>query len=246
MIIDLHCHLDILKDIDGAIKRAEQAGVTKIVASGIDEASNRKVIELSETYAMVEASLGVYPDVHLDTGRKANVEKEIGFIEKNKDKIVAVGEIGLDFKNVESKDNQYKTFHSMLELACRLKKPVILHTRKAEAEVIDVIESYPGIKKVMHCFSGKKKQAARAYELGCYFTIPTSIVRSEQFQDLAKDIPLSRLFCETDSPFLSPFKEKPNEPAFVVESLNMIAKIKGITAEEAKKAMFMNYQRVFG
>ena len=97
----------------------------------------------------------------------------------------------------------------------------------------------------MHCFCGKKNLIERAAKLKYYFSVPTNVVRAENIQNIVKMVPLSRLFAETDSPFLSPFKEKTNEPAFIIESYKKIAEIKQMTLEEVKNNLFMNYQKLF-
>lgn len=97
----------------------------------------------------------------------------------------------------------------------------------------------------MHCFTGKKKLVKRIQNNGWFLTIPTCVVRSFQFQDIAKEVPLSQLFCETDAPYLSPYKDKKNEPAFVIESYKKIAEIKGMDLNEVVNNIWMNWQKVF-
>jgi TatD DNase family protein len=133
----------------------------------------------------------------------------------------------------------------MLRLAKELDKPVIIHSRKAEQDVIDILEKEQMKKVIMHCFCGKKSLVERASKLDYYFSIPTNVVRAENIQNIVKIIPLSRLFAETDAPFLSPYKDKQNEPSFITESYRKIAEIKGLTLEETKKNIFMNWQRLF-
>jgi len=252
MYIDLHNHIDLFKDneIDAIIKNARDAGLKIIVGSGICPKSNKRILELADKYDIVKASLGLYPIDALATEKgseqKTDIDAEIELIRKNKDNIVAVGEIGLDYKTGKDREAQKELFERMLSLAEELKKPVIIHSRKAEADVIDILESSSVNKIIMHCFSGKKKLMLRARDNGWFFTIPTHVARSEQHQFMTKEVELSHLFCETDAPFLSPFPDKRNEPAFVVESYKKIAELKKLELEEVRKIVYMNWQRVFG
>jgi TatD DNase family protein len=251
MFIDLHAHLDRCEDIEKAIENAKKNNVKIILASGIHPESNRKVIELTKKYDIVKAAIGLYP---IDAFRTESypekydveIEEEIEFIRLNKDNIMAIGEIGLDYHTGDNKEEQKELFKKLLDLAVELNKPVIIHSRKAEADVLDILEEYKDkLKIINHCFSGKKKLVVRAKELGFYFTIPTNVVRSQQFQHMVENVPLSQLFCETDTPYLSPFKDQWNEPANVVESYKKIAEIKEMELEEVMNIVYNNWQKVF-
>ena len=166
------------------------------------------------------------------------------FIKKNKNNIVAISEVGLDFVNGEDKE-QIEDFQKMIQLAEELKKPIVVHSRKAELKCIETLESSKNKKIIMHCFSGKKSLVKRIADNGWFLTAPTIVVRSQQFQDIVKNVPISQLFCETDSPYLSPYKNQWNEPAFVIESYNKIAEIKGMDINEVVNNIYMNWQKVF-
>jgi len=253
MFIDLHSHLDLFKDIPVTIENARKNGLKIVVSSGIHPESNRIALSLAEKYDIVKASLGLYPIDALERemdeydGRKysVDIDKELDFIRENHEKFIAVGEIGLDYKNGKDKEAQKKLFRQLLELAVQLHKPVIIHSRKAERDVLDMLEEYKDLKVILHCFSGKKNLVVRAKENGYFFTIPTNVVRSEQFQYMIRNIPLGQLFCETDAPFLSPFREQRNEPAFVVESYKKIAELKKMDIKEVGNIIYINWQRVF-
>ena len=141
--------------------------------------------------------------------------------------------------------HQKVVFEKIINLAEKIKKPIIIHSRKAESDVIDILESSKIKKVLLHCFSGKKNLVKKGADLGYYFSIPTNIVRAHNFQLMAETVNINQLFCETDSPYLSPFKEKQNEPAFVIESYKKIAKIKRMELEEVINNVWMNWQRVF-
>jgi len=132
-----------------------------------------------------------------------------------------------------------------LTLAEKIKKPVVIHSRKAEKECIEIIETFK-IKNVdMHCFSGNFKLVKKVQDNGWFFSIPTNIVRLFHFQKIVEETPMSQLLTETDSPYLSPFIEKRNEPSFVVETIRKISEIKKLNEEEVKKLIFMNFQKIF-
>ncbi|MBW2988861.1 TatD family hydrolase [Candidatus Woesearchaeota archaeon] len=252
LFIDVHCHLDfegLIERLDSVIKNARNAGLKTIVTSGITPETNRKALEIASKYPdIVKPSLGLYPiDALSREGQDKNldVDKELEFWNKNKGRFISIGEVGLDYKNGKDKKMQKEVFEKVLDTAKKLKKPVIIHSRKAELDAIGILES-SGIKKVvMHCFSGRKHLIKKAYDLGYSFSVPTNVVRLQQFQEMVREIDINRLFCETDSPFLSPFREKRNEPAFVAESYKKIAEIKGMDLEEVEKNIWMNFERVF-
>jgi TatD DNase family protein len=252
MLIDVHCHLDfkgIIERLDEVIDNARKAGVKIIVSSGITPKTNRQMLDFAKKYDIVKPSFGLYPMDALtrETNSENNfdVDKELDFWKKNKEKFVSIGEVGLDYKNGKDKLMQKSVFEKVLDTAKKLDKPVIVHSRKAEEDALDILESSGHKKVIMHCFSGKKRLVKRAYDLGYSFSIPTNIVRLQQFQEMVEEIDINQLFAETDAPFLGPYKDKLNEPAFIIESYKKIAEIKKLTLEETKNNIWMNYQRMF-
>lgn len=251
ILIDVHAHLDwpdILNDIDAVVQRARDAGVKVIVANGVDGDSNRKVLEIAEKYDLVKPALGIYPIDALQTEqgeefKKIDIEKELEFIRQQDP--IAIGEVGLDMKHGRDIELQKDLFIKLIDIAKKKDIPIIVHSRKAEQDCIDVLEESGYNKVVLHCFSGRKHIIKRAADLGFYFSIPANVVKSEHFQQLVKVVHISKLLTETDSPFLSPFPGKTNEPAFVIESVKKIAEIKGMTPEDTANNIFMNYQGLF-
>ena len=248
MLVDVHCHLDFCKDADKVVENAVNAGVKVIVTSGVSAETNKKALEYAGMYDIVKCSLGLYPPDALtkETGEVVDVDEVIEFIKSNKEKVIAIGEVGLDYKEGKDKQLQKDAFLKMIKLAKELDKPLVVHSRKAEKDVVDMLEESGYKKVVLHCFCGKKNLVKRAADNGWFFSIPTNIVRSEQFQDLVKEVNINQLLTETDAPFLSPYPGKSNEPAFVIESVKKISEIKGFTVEETMKTLFMNYRRLFG
>ena len=177
---------------------------------------------------------------------KLNIDKEIKFIEKNKNNIAAISEVGLDYHwNKNNVNEQKKLFEKMVQLAEKLNKPIIVHSRKAEQDCIDMLQSSKFKKIIMHCFTGKKSLVKKIVDNGWFLTAPTCITRSTQFQENVKLIPITQLFCETDAPYLSPFKNKRNEPAFVIEAYKKVAEIKNMELKEVVNNIWMNWQKVF-
>lgn len=259
LFIDLHAHLDhpyFEKDLDEVIERAKQAGLKIVLIAGVNPSSNRKVLELCKKYDILKAALGIYPvdalQKEIETGEYPlksepfDIDEEIAFIKNSKNKIFAIGECGLDYHWIkDKKESQKALFQKIIELCERIHKPLIVHSRKAEQDCIEMLKS-SSLKKVnFHCFHGSKKLIKEIINKGWYFSIPTNIVRSQQFQDLVKEVPLSHLFCETDSPYLSPYKDKRSEPAFIIESYKKIAEIKGMDLNEVANNIYLNWQRVF-
>jgi len=258
-LVDVHCHLnhDEYKGIlDEVIMRAKVAGIKKIVTSGVNSPSNRAALALAEKYDIVECTLGMYPIDLLSLGPDESgmerqteafvLEDEFAFIKKNKDKIVGIGEVGLDYHwTKEHNEQQKKNFQQIIEFVEQIKLPIVIHSRKAELDCVEMLESSK-IKKVdMHCFGGRKHLIKKGAELGFYFSIPTNIIKLQHFQTLVGIVPLGQLLTETDGPWLSPYPGKVNESAYVAESIKKIAEIKGMVAEEAANQIFKNYMDFF-
>jgi len=259
MIVDVHCHLQFKQfedRLDEVIKRAKNAGVVAILCSGVDHDTNVQALKLSEKYEIIKSSLGIYPLDAVGLGhyddvprenRTLDVDSELEFIKKNKDKIIAIGEIGLD-KSPEGDcklEEQKKVFWKCIELAEKIKKPIVVHTRKAENECIDMLESSKLKNVDLHCFTGNMKLVKRAEDLGFYFSIPAIITRLKHFQDLVGKVSLSHILTETDAPYLSPYKGEISEPSYIKETIKIISKIKNITEEETENIIFSNYQKIF-
>ncbi len=258
-LIDTHCHLthDLFKkDIDEVINRAKKAGFKAILCSGTNPAVNREVLELSKKHDIIKASLGIYPIDALGLAPdeigmarhhgKIDIDEEFAFFNKNKDAITAIGEVGLDYHWDKLHHNEQKVnFEKIISLTEKIKKPIVVHTRRAEEDCVAMLESSKIKHVILHSFEARKALIKRAIDNGCYFSIPTAIVRAQQFQTLAELAPLTQIFTETDAPWLSPFKDKRNEPSFITESIKKIAEIKKLKEKEVAEQIFKNFQIVF-
>ena len=263
ILVDDHCHLthELYKEeLDAVLDRARNAGVKAIVCSGVNVPTNREVLALAKKYApLVRCSLGIYPVDALDIAPDAtglsrqvehfNVDDELAFIKKNRDHIAGIGEAGLDYhwvKDPELQKKERENFAKVIALAEEIDKPLIVHTRDAEADCIAMLESSNVKHVVLHCFTGRKHIVKKAVDLGYYFSIPAVIEKLQHFKMVAEMANINQLLSETDGPWLSPVAGKHNEPANVIYTVRNIAKIKGFDEEETANNIWLNFQRVFG
>jgi TatD DNase family protein len=174
------------------------------------------------------------------------INESLDFIRENKDRIIGIGEVGLDFKeDLHNWDRQKEVFRKVIGLAKEIDKPLIIHSRKAEKEAIEILEQEKAENVVMHCFSGSFKLIERIVKNKWSMTIPSNVTFSEHFQKAIGLVPIEQLFCETDSPYLHPRKELNNTPENVIESYKKIAEIKKMNLEEVKGKIWANFERLF-
>lgn len=262
-LIDVHCHLDddrLKERLDDIIGDFKNRGGKFIVTSGVNPGSNREILKIASKYPdVVKVSFGLYPidsiakvvksklkDDDMREIEEFDVDSELKWIEENKENCVAVGEVGLDYKVVEGFEREQRAvFSKVIALAKKIDKPLIIHSRKAEADAIHMMQE-AGCKRVlMHCFNGKKSLIKMARDLGWYFSVPAIITRLEHFRMLVDMVPLKQLVTETDAPYLSPVVGEVNESKNVSITIKEIAKIKGMEEEEVAKIMFNNAKNLF-
>jgi TatD DNase family protein len=252
MTIDSHAHLQMdafNDDRDAVIKRAKEAGITGIITIGVTLADSEKGVDIAGLYDIVYASVGVHPHEVKEIG--ADTYDRLSAIAR-RGKVVAIGEIGLDFYyNHSPQDLQFRHFADQLDLAVELDLPVIIHDREAHLETLDFLRYRKGrLRGVLHCFSGDLEMAKKCVDLGFTISIagPVTYKKSEQLQEVAQEMPLETLLIETDAPYLAPqpWRGKRNEPAYVIETARRVAEVRGITAGEVEVATGMNARRLFG
>ncbi len=247
-IIDSHCHLDFPKfnpDREEAILRARKAGVVGMINSGISLKGNRMSLELAEKNEDIHAALGLSPDIGRE-GTDDAINSILAQIEANAEKAVGIGEAGLDFqdcKTNEEREHQTASFKKVIEIAKDLDKPLVVHARQAEAEVLKLIKGVDTV--VYHCYSGSSETMREIVDAGYYISLATLVCFSEHHQALAAEVPPENLLLETDSPFLSPRKGR-NEPAYIVDSIPVVAQLKEMEPAEIARAATENARRVFG
>jgi len=251
MLIDSHAHLDMKvsnSDRDEIIKRALSAGVRYIITIGIDVESSLKGITLAEHYPSVFATVGIHPH-NADNASKGDLERM--HLLTTQKKVVAIGEIGLDFyHNRSSRKAQIALLKQQLEMALSLDLPVVIHDREAHGEIQKIVSSFYGLKGVIHCFSGDYHLAQAFIDMGYYISIPGTVTykNAVQVQDVASRIPFDKLFLETDAPFLAPApcRGRRNEPSLIVHTAQKIAMLRGVSLEEVARQTGKNVCRLFG
>lgn len=243
--LDVHAHYYTYKE-NNWIKDAENKKQI-IILNGIDAESNRKCIDLEKKYNRIKCALGFHPTFIKTEKDVANALAEITRIKQVKDKIVAIGEIGLDYfheKDSTIKEMQKEVFSAYIKLAEELKLPIILHTRNALKDILPMITNFKG-KVILHCLEASEKNIKECLKREYYFTIPTAVSRNEMFQRLVNLVPISRMFTETDAPYQGPEKGVNAMPSDIQFALDYIASVKGMVAEEVEKVIFANWQKVF-
>lgn len=240
--VDFHCHLQHQAFAKGIHRRVERMIEKNVIAinTGFNLEGNKKALEHYNEYPK-----RLYPAIGLSPHDvpKSSLETELEFIEQNAEKAIAIGEIGLDrhhFKTQSEWDAQEKAFVAQLELAERLKKPVVVHSRNAEKEVIEILKSFKN-ERVMHFFLLPKLMDA-CLDAGLYLSIPT--LKSKEQKKLFRDVPLERMVLETDSPYGINDTTKRNEPANVITSYERVAEIKKMPLKEIELIIFDNFKTI--
>jgi len=273
MFIDTHCHLNFEvfnNDWREAADRAVAAGVTKMIVVGADLVSSERAVELAQQHPALYASVGLHPhharQILDDRLQMTEIITTLRTLAK-KPRVVAIGEIGLDYHvpkeskypaellpiTEELKMIQRELFIGQVKLAQELNKPMILHSRECGEEVLEILrlqmtdDGLP-IKGVFHCFGGSKKYVKRIIEAGFYVGFDGDITYVPDRLNVAAEVPLDRLLLETDSPFLSPLpnRGKRNEPANITLVTQKQAEARGITVEEVAEATTKNAEILFG
>ncbi|MDO9529306.1 MAG: TatD family hydrolase [Syntrophales bacterium] len=252
MFIDSHAHLEMKafdRDRDEVIGRATKAGVDYIVTVGTTLDDCKKAVFLANKYESIYAAVGIHPhEVKNINNATYDSLKELAA----HDKVVAYGEIGLDFfRNLSPRDVQIKRFGEQLELAGEIGLPVVIHDREAHRETLDMLQKWKGNQRgIFHCFSGNYEMARKCLDMGFFISIPGTITfkKSETLQKVVENIPITSLLLETDSPYLAPHprRGKRNEPANVILTARRVAEIKGLPLEEVGKITSQNTKIVFG
>jgi len=252
VFIDSHAHLDMKafdRDREEVLERAVKGHLTHVITVGIDLDSSWRAQDLAETYGFVYASVGYHPHNARECN-EADLEKLARMA--SKPKIVAWGEIGLDFfRQHSSRDEQLEAFTRQLEMASDLNLPVIIHDREAHKDVLAILNKMgKGEKKgVIHCFSGDMELAAAFMDLGYYISVPGTVTYRKAFQvrQVAAGIPLDRMLIETDAPFLTPEpkKGKRNEPLYVSFTAQEVARLRETDLEEVAAKTSENARILF-
>jgi TatD DNase family protein len=263
-MIDTHCHLEMAQfknDLQETLNRAKEAGIEALVTIGSDLEGCKGAVDLSKMYDFVYAAVGIHPHDAKDLSEEIFGQIRSWISESRAyrttceggdvPKIVAIGEIGLDYYYDHSpREIQRSVFAKQLSYAKECDLPVIIHSRDAREDTLRILEESGVNKGVMHCFSGNPDMAEHALRLGFHISLagPVTFKKSAMLKEVAKMVPDERLLIETDAPYLAPepLRGRRNEPAFVVHTARHIAELRGVTIEDIDRMTTLNAKRLFG
>ena len=251
-MIDSHCHLDhepLLENLPDVLSRAKEMGITKILTICTTLDSFKKIKSIVKQDKIIYGTYGIHP--HETESNHVDKEDIIKHVNNN-EKIIGVGETGLDFfYNHSNKDKQIISFKAHVEASIELGKPIIVHSRNAENETFDILNSYKNndLKILMHCFTGSLEFSKKLLKLGAFFSASGIITfkNSIDLQDTFKTIPLESLLIETDSPFLAPIpmRGKKNEPSFIKYTLIKLSQLHNLSEEKMSVITTNNFNKLF-
>jgi TatD DNase family protein len=251
-MIDSHCHLTdprLHEQLDDVLSRASAVNVTRVITIGTNISDDAAAIEVCRGRENVRCAIGIHPN-YCQNADLADVEK---LRELQRDpSVVALGEMGLDyFHNFADRDLQRRFFEAQLALASELNRPIVIHSREAIADTLDVLKHAPAVRAVFHSFTGTLEEAMSIIEAGFLlgFTGPITFKKNDALREVVKRTPHDRLLVETDAPYLSPEpirKQKTNEPALVIHTAAVVAQQWGVSIDETDRITTRNAERFFG
>lgn len=261
-LVDVHAHLcdsAFEEDIGDLVVQLMKADVRAVVVNGLDPQSNLRTLELAQTYPILQAAAGIYPvhavhhllpeDHHLKP-TPFDVQEAIGSIEDLacRGKIIAVGECGMDGHWFPTTlEAQQRVFVQLIGVAKKYDLPLIVHSRKCEKKVMEVLAAHRARKVVFHCYMGKVRAALQgAKQWGWYFSVPAIAPRHQGFTKMLHELPQELLLTETDSPYLAPEAGERNDPRHVAVVIHHLAKLRQWSYPTAAAIIWQNYQRLFG
>jgi TatD DNase family protein len=251
-MFDTHAHLNAIQfeeDLEDVIQRALDEGISHIVVVGFDQPTIKGALKLADTYDFIYAAVGWHPVDAVDM-----TPEDLQWIEKLADhpKVVAIGEMGLDYHWDKSpKDVQQRVFRQQIQLAKKVKLPIIIHNREATQDVVDILreEGAEEVGGIMHCYSGSLEVAKECMEMNFYISFggPVTFKNAKKPKEVAKEIPIDRLLIETDCPYLSPhpLRGKRNEPSYVKYVAEAIAELREMPLEDLVKKTTENAKRLY-
>ena len=246
-LVDVHAHLcapEFAEDLAAVLEAAAAAGVARVLAVGETLEDAQRNLALAERFPMVRACAGLYPTI-LD---EAAAEAMVAFIREHRDRLVGIGEVGLDHwivKQEAEREVQRRILARFVALSNELDLPLNVHSRSAGRAAIQLLREQEARRVLLHAFDGKASSAQDGVAAGYFFSIPPSVVRSAQKQKLVRALPLDRLLVETDSPVLGPDPTQRNEPKGAVLACRAIADLKGVPAEEVARITTANARALF-
>ena len=254
MIIDSHCHLDyetLYNQLDQVVDRATKNEIKYLLTICTTLESFKKIKIIINKYKNIFGTFGIHPH---ETKNYKNIDsKYIYKHTKSNKKIIGIGETGLDFHyNYSDREIQKKIFLEHIKAANEMNLPLIVHSRNAEIDTFEILKSEKknsNLKVLIHCFTGSKDFAKKLIDLNCFISVSGIITfkNSLELVDAVSSIPIENLLVETDSPYLAPapFRGKPNEPSYIVHTLNKLSEIKKISRDETIKKTSSNFFKIF-
>jgi TatD DNase family protein len=254
MFIDTHAHLnypDIISEIDSIVSRAVDTGIEYIIVPATDYTSSLEIIELVQKHKILYGAIGIHP-----TELAGFHEKHLNEIDglTSSDKIVAIGEIGLDYYwKPYDKELQHYVLKSQLQIALSRNLPVILHNRESSEDLMEIVGGFQGLRGQFHSFSGDEQMAKKCIELGFYISFTGNLTykpneKTLTSHNIVKQTSPEHLLLETDTPYLPPvpYRGKRNEPSYLKHTAEKIAELKGITVEEVERITTDNAKKLYG
>ena len=251
MLFDTHAHMDDVAfdgDREELLGSLPEKGVCLVMNPGCSLASSRNVSELTKKYDYIYGAVGSHPDAADEVD--AAVIDEYRKLCKQNDKIKAIGEIGLDYHYEDiPREIQQKAFRAQMELARELGLPVIVHEREAHEDGMKIVDEFPDVKGVFHCYSGSAEMAKELVKRGWYigFTGVLTFKNARKAVEVAASVPLDRIVIETDCPYMAPepFRGKRNDPGKIYRMAEKLAEIRGVTVEEIQRITMENGKRLY-
>lgn len=251
MLIDSHCHLNMPEfdsDLEEVLQRAREARIKNILTVNVRFEELEALKKISKSYPHIYYSAGIHPHHALDFEESQIYTTLLD--EHPHEKLVAFGETGLDYYyNSSPTDKQKSSFRAHLKASMETGIPVIIHTRDADDDTVNILDEFPGVTGVFHCFSGDINLAQNALTRGFYISFSGIITfkNAEGLRDIVKLTPLDKMLVETDAPYLAPvpFRGKRNEPSFVRKTAELVGELKGVSLEVVAKQTTTNFFNLF-
>lgn len=249
-IIDTHAHLtcdELYPQVDELLARAKAAGVDRILCICLNTEEAKRAFELKETYDWIDIAVGFHPSDLYDM--KKQDWDELSELVKD-DRVIAVGEIGLDYHwDDVDKETQKQAFIKQIEMANEIGKPILIHMREATKDTMELLNTYKKVPGIMHCYSGSLETALEAIHMGMYISVggPLTFKNARGIPEVMAELPLNRIFVETDCPYLTPhpFRGKRNEPMYITYTLERLAEVKQLEESIVLTQMKQNYEQLF-
>lgn len=249
MLFDTHAHLlssQFDGDRDDVIAYIQEQGVTRLVEAGTDLQDSARALDLAQQYQGIYAAAGIHPHEAAEAGDFRDALTKL----LQREKCVAVGEIGLDYHyDFSPRDVQKQVFAIQLEMAQQFHLPVVIHDREAHGDIYDILLAHRGVTGVMHCFSGSVESAKNYIRMGWYLSFGGTLTfkNAVKAKEVAAWAPLDRIVCETDCPYLTPVphRGKRNDPSMVRYVVDELARVRNTDAEEIEHAVYQNANRLF-